>query len=220
MPYLNLDPHYFEHPKTRRLVGLLGPMSDILPLRLWAYCAKIHPADGRLKGYSWKEIESVIGWLGAPKKAFSVLQSVGFVFRSSGGFSCVDWKQHQGHLQAFSRRGKAANKARWNMVKKGIPVGVHKSSLRSPPSLPSVPTIPHQPNQLTTAKKADGDLNQETRMPFGEYKGVVIANLDPSYCHWILEDFKGRNTLGKSLADALRARIAEKQEELKPGRTA
>ncbi len=24
MAYLNLDPDYFEHPKTRRLVGLLG----------------------------------------------------------------------------------------------------------------------------------------------------------------------------------------------------
>lgn len=159
MPYLNLDLNYFDHPKTRRLIGILGPMADILPLRLWAYCAKIHPSDGVLKGYSDQEIHGVIGADNdahtSPMGSFTVtdaLVRVGFLKRIKNGCACVDWLQHQGHLEAFSRRGKEANKRRWDMVRQGVPVGVQKRGVGSPPTiptLPSIPSLPSIPNQVT-----------------------------------------------------------------------
>lgn len=114
MPYLNLDPNYFDHPKTRRLAVILGPMSEVLPLRLWAYCAKIHPRDGVMKGYSADEVNAILGWRKPPEAAINALVKVGYLRRTETGFSCVDWRQHQGHLDAFSRRGKMAAKARWD----------------------------------------------------------------------------------------------------------
>lgn len=144
MPYLNLDPNYFDHPKTRRLVASLGPGADVLPIRLWAYCARYHPNDGRMKGYTIPEVESIMGWTGEPGSAIKSMGRVGFILGHKSGFQCIDWLQHQGHLAAFSRRGKAANKVRWDKVRAGIPVGVHKSSLSDPPyhTIPAIPSIP------------------------------------------------------------------------------
>ena len=82
MPYLNLDPNYPDHPKTVRLIGLLGDMADALPIRLWSYCARIHPKDGSLKGYQDSEIEAIIKWRGAPGKAIESMLAVGFIKRT------------------------------------------------------------------------------------------------------------------------------------------
>lgn len=151
MPYLNVDLNYFEHTKTRRLVGILGENADVLPLRLWAYCGKIHAKDGAMKSYSDLEIEGVIRWSGAPGEAIAALIAVGFIKQSDIGFYCVDWRQHQGHLEAFSRRGSVANKIRWDMVRKGVPVGVQKHALRSPPTyLPTIPTEPARQQKTFT----------------------------------------------------------------------
>lgn len=119
-------------------------MADVLPLRLWAYCAKIHPVDGRLKGYSAVEVEGAIGWTGDPNKAVEAMGRAGFILKTAGGFQCVDWKQHEGHLAAFSRRGKIANQIRWGRYKQGILQGIPKSQSRNPPSLPNQPNLPDQ----------------------------------------------------------------------------
>ena len=114
MPYLNLDPSYPEHPKTIRLIGLLGEMSDAIPVRLWAYCARVHAENGTMLGYTESEIESVLKWRGEPGKAVSALVHVGFLERLENGFQCHDWLDHEGHLEALSRRAKTAAKARWS----------------------------------------------------------------------------------------------------------
>lgn len=59
MASLNLDMDYFGHPKTKRLVGLLGRGAEVLPLRLWCHVGKYHAQDGRLAGYSPQEIEAI-----------------------------------------------------------------------------------------------------------------------------------------------------------------
>jgi hypothetical protein len=154
MPYLNLDLNYFDHPKTRRLIGILGPLSDILPLRLWAYCAKIHPSDGVLKGYSDQEIHGVIGADNdahtSPMGSFTVtdaLVRVGFLKRIKNGAACVDWLQHQGHLEAFSRRGKENARKRWDRVASSNATSIASSNAKNksgnaPTYLPTKPTNP------------------------------------------------------------------------------
>lgn len=140
--YLNLDVNFFEHPKTRRLVSLLGPNSDILPLRLWAYCAKYHPLDGRLKGYSETEIEGIIGWTGEPGLALKSMGRVGFILGQETGYQCVDWLQHEGHIAAFSRRGKTAAKARWSKYATSMPKALQNGTSSNAPTIPNH-TIPN-----------------------------------------------------------------------------
>lgn len=118
MPDLNLDVNYFDHPKTKRLMGLLVRGAEVLPIKLWAYCGKVHADTGRLSGYSARELESVIGWWGKEGEAAAGLVRVGFLREipeaEGAGFEVVDWLEHQGHLAAFKRRARAAAAVRWN----------------------------------------------------------------------------------------------------------
>ncbi len=199
MPYLNLDTNFFDHPKTRRLVGLLGPMADILPIRLWAYCAKIHPVDGAMKGYSEAEIEGVIHWSSAelsPGSAVKALVKVGYLKRVGKGFACVDWEQHEGHLAAFSRRGKVAAKARWDKY-------ATSNAQASPSIAPTNHTIHSKPSTPTATTAGDGfaEQGQQSKaliaeaailmMPWhikGDFQGVRIQDLPHEYCEWALKN--------------------------------
>lgn len=232
MPYLNLDPNYFEHHKTRRLVALLGPYTDVLPLRLWAYCAKFHPLDGRLRGYSAEEIGTIIGVVGDPKPALAALAKVGFISANSGGYACVDWGEHQGHLMAFSRRGKAAAKARWKQYAERNASSMPTHSLRNAPAVP-IRTVPDQ-QQITAAngtpsaadlskladskhvkhalKKSDADL-LKTQLPFsfGDIpRGRQVIDIDPVSAKKIMDT---HDNLGLNLRCALLARIKLKESE-------
>lgn len=69
MTNLNLDPDYFDHPKTNRLIGLLGRGAEGLPIKLWCFCAKYRAKDGNLIGYSPQEIELAVKWWGKPGEA-------------------------------------------------------------------------------------------------------------------------------------------------------
>ncbi len=113
MPYLNLDLDYFTHPKTSRLVGLLGRGAAELPIRLWAYCGKHHSESGNLTGYSAQEIETVVGWWGGTGKMVEAMLNVGFLDKIENGFRIHGWKEHAGHLSVFKKRAKSAAKERW-----------------------------------------------------------------------------------------------------------
>jgi hypothetical protein len=147
MKYLNLALNYFEHPKITRLVGLLGKGSELFPIKLWTYCGRVHPKDGALKGYQDKEIEAIIGFDGNQNGAVSAMIAVGIIKRTKRGFSCVDWHQHQGHLEAFSRRASIAAIARWSKYAPSNATSIAKIKTSNAPSVPSVPTKPTIPNQ-------------------------------------------------------------------------
>lgn len=233
MPYLNLDLNYFDHPKTRRLLVLLGPSADVYPLRLWAYCGKIHAKDGELRGYSEAEIEAIIGWKGIRKEAVRALTKVGYLTHSKRGFACVDWHQHQGHLEAFSRRSATANKARWDMVRQGLPVGVQRRGIRTPPTVPSVPTVPTIPNLPTEPEQGTVDLSGEfkkklseiadkkaraakedyllgLKWTIGDHNGKRIQDLPSDYCAWALSNL---TKIGQDYKDALSVMVEQKAAE-------
>lgn len=134
--YVNLDPDYFTHPKTVRLVGLLGPHAELLPIRLWVYCAKHHPVSGALSGYSAQELEAVIGWQGPPGKAADGLIKVGFLKTQPDGYLIHDWKDHEGHIAAFAKRARHANRVRWEHLRRspsGSPERMLKDSFKESP---------------------------------------------------------------------------------------
>lgn len=117
MAYLNLDLDYFDHPKTKRLVGLLGRGSDGLPIRLWCYCGKYHAENGDLTGYLAQDLESLIGWWGQPGKAVEALIKFGFLDQTATGFKVHDWEDINGHIAAFKARAQAGAKEKWRRVK-------------------------------------------------------------------------------------------------------
>ncbi len=113
MPSLNLDFRFFDHPKVKRLVGLLGKGAETLPLRLWCHCGEYHSDDGRLTGYSTQEIETISGWWGTSGAAIEALVRVGFLDVVDGGYQIHHWLEREGHLIAYRKRAKAAAKKRW-----------------------------------------------------------------------------------------------------------
>ena len=104
MPYLNLDLDYFDHIKTKRLVGLLGRNAEVLPIRLWCACGKYHAENGRLTGYSTHEIEALCAWWGPEGQMVEAMVKVGFLDSVEGEYQIHDWLDHAGHLAAFKAR--------------------------------------------------------------------------------------------------------------------
>ncbi len=113
MASINLDLDYFAHPKTDRLVRLLGKGSEVIPVKLWVYCGKFHPETGTLTGISAQEIEAKVAWWGKKGKAVQALLEVGFLEKVQGGFQVHDWLDHSGHIRAYKERAQKAAKARW-----------------------------------------------------------------------------------------------------------
>lgn len=147
MPYLNLDLDYFSHPKTRRLIGLLGRGSEALPLRLWCYVGKYHPGDGRLSDYSAQAIESILEFYGEPGKAVEALLSVGFLHKDSQGYYVHDWLEHEGHIQALKERSKKMNEKRWKTLNKQDSHSYKESYKESSTETVTAPPIQSNPIQ-------------------------------------------------------------------------
>lgn len=184
MPYLNLDFNYFEHPKTRRLVASLGRGSESLPIKLWAYCAKVHPKDGRLKGYSVAEFEGVIGWDGEPGKAAESMGRIGFISATENGFQCVDWLQHQGHISAFSRRGRDNAKKRWAGYATSIPTSNAKKESGNAPSLPTIPILPSPPTKTEAGPSRPPSDVQSIVEAYKAIKGIAFDDVKWNKSHF------------------------------------
>ena len=117
MPSVNIDFDYLEHPKTLRLIGLLGSSAEVLPIRLWIYCGKFHYVDGRLTEYSAQEIESIVRWWGKPGQCIEAMLRVEFIEKDNIGFFVHDWLEHQGHIVAYKERARKMAKAKHDSVR-------------------------------------------------------------------------------------------------------
>ncbi len=159
MPELNLDPGYFSHIKTLRLVARLGAGAELLPIKLWCHCATHHADDARLDGYQVDEIEAIIGWTGQCGKAVAAMLEVGFLQCSGDAYAVTNWESRQGHLKAARVRARAAAHARWNKIARpakpaksrqgepcpGIADALPKDTSGNPPSVLTGLTIPTNP---------------------------------------------------------------------------
>ena len=118
MTYLNLDLDYLDHPKTTRLVAILGRGAELIPIRLWAYIARYHYKDGRLSDYSTEAIEQALKWRGLPGQAVEGLLSVGYLDKTKDGYKAHGWAKHQGHIFSLKMRNKKVARNRWKSIKK------------------------------------------------------------------------------------------------------
>lgn len=120
MQYLNLDLNYFDHPKTVRLVGLLGRGAEILPVRLWVYAAKYLAETGEFIGFSPQEIESIARWWGKSGEMVDAMiqaqdeKGLGFLEKTDRGYRLPNWSKINGHISALKERAQAGAKARWD----------------------------------------------------------------------------------------------------------
>lgn len=113
MAYLNLDLDYFTHPKTLRLMSVLGGAASIYPVKLWCYVGRYH-VDGKLPQYTEHELENIVGWDGEQGKLISELLRLKFLDQTSDGYKIHDWCDHSRHLEVFKKRAKSAAKKRWD----------------------------------------------------------------------------------------------------------
>jgi hypothetical protein len=154
MPTLNLDPDFFDHPKARRLAGILGPCGEVWAIRLWAYCTKYHWRDGIMAGYSAEELESVIGWHGEQGKCTAALVRVGVLVAlledrltdapsnassnassNARGYAVHEWVEHQGHIAIYHDKAKTASESRWVKLRgENAPPSIAPSIAPSNPS--------------------------------------------------------------------------------------
>lgn len=169
MPSINLDLDYFEHPKTLRLVGLLGKGTAELPIRLWCKVGKHHAEGGNLAGYSTQEIESLVGWWGRQGKFVEAMVRVGFMEQIGDGFKVHDWKDHNGHIYAYHQRAKKARAATLEKV------SGRQAALRDD----LAPTLADQSVQ----KKVDRELEAKQKVtaliaPLVDSKQIVAPGAD------------------------------------------
>jgi hypothetical protein len=230
MTDLNLDPDYFDHPKTLRLIGLLGKGAEVLPLKLWCICAKYHAEDGGLQSYSTQEIESLVRWWGRPGEAVEALARVGFIESGQDGFRVHSWTEHQGHIHALKVRNKKVARNRWKKLKSdavtvdtsGIPKNT--SGIPQPTILTDLPTVeakptpkpkeragkftpPSPPEATEYAKSIGFALDGEQFCAFYQAKGWVVGRSPmrdwrAAVRTWKIRDAKGgQNANGNSGKD-------------------
>jgi hypothetical protein len=121
MKSVNVDLNYFTHPKTTRLIRLLGKGAEAIPIRIWCYCGTHMPEDGVLKGFSAAEIEMIAEWKGEPGKAIKALKIVGFLDKKGKDYAVHGWLEHQGHLAVMQRLSDRAREKRWEEIGRGVP---------------------------------------------------------------------------------------------------
>ena len=114
MASINVELDYFEHRKTKRLIGLLGRGAEVIPIRLWAYCGRNHRETGELAGYSPEEIEALVGWWGVRGAMLPALVATGWVEETAAGWKMHEWEEYQGHIEAYRKKAAAAARQRWS----------------------------------------------------------------------------------------------------------
>lgn len=188
MAYLNVDLDYFDHPKTKRLIGLLGKGAAELPIRLWAYCGRYHYESGSLTGHSAQEIEALVNWWGAPGKCVEAFVKVGFLGPLEGqeGYQVHDWQEHQGHIAALRARGQAGAKKRWADMKASADALAMPQALlkHTPSNAPSVPTIPTKQQRQQKTEGSASNASEPPRQEPEKPSALTVAAPDDGFAAW------------------------------------
>ncbi len=171
---INVDPNMFGHPKIRRLVGLLGPGSDVLPIKLWCHCALYHDEDGRLTNYDAKEVESLIGWWGESGAAVAAMVKVGLASWDGDTLVVNDWIEHQGHIAALKKKGRTNSQKRWNTLSSKPPILTRDASSNAS-SIPSSNASSNAPTYLPTYLPTSVGAQQPKPDPDPAVAALLVA---------------------------------------------
>jgi len=186
MAYLNLDVDYFDHPKVKRLVRLLGKGSEVLPLKLWVYAARYFADDGRLTGISAQEIEDECRWWGKSGEMVRVMLLPEILFLECDGetFKVHDWEDHEGHIKSFKQRARAAAAKRW--WKDDAPSNAPSIPTSNAPTNPTQPKPTHDAARKTVVVDRDS-LDAEIHRYFMDSTSIVWDRVSHSKLRKLVE---------------------------------
>lgn len=183
---LNLNLNHGTDPRTVRLIGLLGNDADIFPIRLWCHIGLHHWEDGRLVGFTDRELAATCGWRSTTyeqvKRFEEAMLEVRFVIKlkgKRGGYQIPkeDWIEKFSHIAKFKRHGKlmaeakAAKRATSSCTDSSTPP-THPSH---PPTQPIHPSNP--PNRARGENARGGQGGNGTGGPEHPPNGNIIAAL-------------------------------------------
>ena len=153
-----IDVDYFDHPKTLKLISLLGKLeADIYPLRLWRWAAS-YAKDGQLPSDP-ALIERSVGWRGRGGRLVTAMQEAGFIDKDT--FTLHNWNKHIGRSIAIYEQKKKKQRDGY-AIKAGIlPEEVGKNS---PYPILLYPTLPNSIPSHTGGGPPPPDGSFEDRM--------------------------------------------------------
>jgi hypothetical protein len=116
---IRLDINFFEHPKTKRLIRVLGHKGFYALVRLWTSSAKLYP-KGIFKDLDEVDIAELAGWDEDPTVFCKGLSDpkINFLEKVDGIYSLHGWEEHQPWIYYQNERSEIARqnaRKRWAM---------------------------------------------------------------------------------------------------------
>jgi hypothetical protein len=116
---IRLDINFFEHPKTKRLIRVLGHKGFYALVRLWTSSAKLYP-KGVFKDLDEVDIAELAGWDEDPTVFCKGLSDpkINFLEKVEGVYSLHGWEDHQPWIYYQNERSEIARqnaRKRWAM---------------------------------------------------------------------------------------------------------
>ena len=112
---IRLSTGFYSHPKTIKLIRIVGAEGVLCLQRLWIWSAQ-NRADGNLAGFEDEDIEIAACWSGACGEFVQALAKLRFLDGDTGAYALHGWDEHQGYVtqeaERIARAKKAAN-TRW-----------------------------------------------------------------------------------------------------------
>lgn len=99
--YVQLDADYWDHPKTLKLIELLGPRGESIPLKMWSWAARF-----KVSGVfdSVAQLAIACRFRGQAETVQTALKSAGFI--DPDGLTIHDWTSRTGHGIAMYEKEK------------------------------------------------------------------------------------------------------------------
>jgi hypothetical protein len=136
---LPIDADYFTHPKTLKLISILGARADVYPLRVWAWASR-YARDGVVEGQH-RAIELAAGWKQPVGKLVASLQQAGFI--DPDGKTLHDWMNGIGRAILIYERKKQKMRAKYHLSVGILPEDLRKPSGSLPPTLDTLDETLH-----------------------------------------------------------------------------
>jgi len=131
--YAQLDSDYWDHPKTLRMIELLGPRGETIPLKMWSWAAKF-----KLSGVfnSPAQLALACRFKGDPTKVQDALKDAGFL--DPDGLTIHDWMERSGRGIAAVEVKRAKDHERYMAKLRGDSTGNPQENAANSQGVPRV----------------------------------------------------------------------------------
>lgn len=172
LPYVPIDPRIDKHPKTRKLLRLLGvaddPDAHMHVVRFLMAVGNLYPG-GHLGSLDPEEIADMARWRGDATKFAAAMCDAGWLLIGVGGYVVVGWEDYGGrvHAKRVAFREKQSENRRKGWGKKAKPSGTTDDQ-----NLPdSTKSIPNE----TKTSEGEGEVKGECK---GEEKQLLTVRVE------------------------------------------